>query len=57
MNKKELQELHKKISAEKEIAEKKLQEVERLHEEVQEEFNARSGMLFSIERMLNLQEN
>lgn len=54
MNKKELQELHQKVSAERDIAEKKLREVEKLHEEVEEEYNARSGMLFSIERLINL---
>ena len=50
----ELQKLHKQISAEKEIAEKKLKEVEKLYEEVQEEFNARCSFLYSVERLLNL---
>ena len=57
MNKKELNELHKRVSAEKEIAEKKLNEVKQLHEEVEEEYNARCGFLYCIERLLKLQEN
>ena len=57
MNKKELKELHKRVSAEKDVAERKLSEVKQLHEEVEEEYNARCGFLYSIERMLNLQEN
>ena len=56
MNKKELQDLHKRVSAERDVAEKKLRDVEKLHEEVEEEYNARSGMLFSIERLINLKK-
>ena len=57
MNKQELEKLHKKVSAERDVAEKKLNEVKQLHEEVEEEYNARCGFLFCIERLLKLQEN
>ena len=57
MNKQELEKLHKKVSAERDVAEKKLNEVKQLHEEIEEEYNARCGFLFCIERLLKLQEN
>lgn len=54
VNRKDLEALHKQVSAERDIAENKLHEIEKLHKEVEEEFNARNSFLFSIERLLKL---
>jgi hypothetical protein len=56
MEKKELEQLHDRVSKERQIAEKKLREAKKLHEECEEEFNARTGFLYAIERLLNLKE-
>lgn len=57
MEKKELEQLHKRVSKEREIAKKKLQEAEQLHKECEEEYNARTGFLYSVERLIDLKQN
>ena len=56
LKKAELEKLHETISKERDIAHEKLNKVKKLHEEVEEEYNARTGMVYAIERLIALKE-
>ena len=54
MNLKDLQTMKENAQKELEVAEKKQDDLKKLSEEVDEEVNARRGLIFSIDRVIAL---
>ena len=57
ISKAQLEKLYSDVEKERDIAYKKLQEVKRLHEECEDEYQARNSMLYSLKRMIELKSD